>query len=86
MRANGANNSSAHTDHRVCACGRACARSLRGPVMRAHSVVIDRNFRSVPRRVDAPPVHSAGIDSDRIMLLRCGPALGWGVRLGSDEP
>ncbi|MFC5928269.1 GAF domain-containing protein [Cryobacterium melibiosiphilum] len=49
------------------------------PVMHVYSVVVERNFRSVPRPFDAPQVHSAGIDSDRILLLGCGPALGWGV-------
>ncbi|TFD48314.1 GAF domain-containing protein [Cryobacterium frigoriphilum] len=58
---------------------REIVRAMLVPVMRAYSVVVDRNFRSVPRPVDAPQVHSAGIDSDRILLLGCGPALGWGV-------
>ena len=54
-------------------------RPLLVPLMRAYSLVVARNFRSVPRPVDSPQAHSSGIDADRILLLGCGPAVGWGV-------
>lgn len=34
--------------------------------------------RDIPRPMDAPEAHSEGIDSDHVLLLGSGPAVGWG--------
>ena len=55
---------------------------LRGPmipVMRGYGALLGRRLAGIPRAVDVPEAHSAGIDSDRILLLGCGLAVGWGV-------
>ena len=49
------------------------------PVMRAWTTSLDRKFRGIPLPTDAPQAHSPGIDSDRILLVGGGPAVGWGV-------
>ena len=49
------------------------------PVLRVWAAVSERAFEAIPRPADAPQAHSAGIDSDRVLLLGSGPAVGWGV-------
>jgi len=49
------------------------------PVMRAWTASLDRKFRGIPLPTDAPQAHSPGIDSDRILIVGGGPAVGWGV-------
>lgn len=49
------------------------------PVMRVWAASLERDFQGAPRPHDIPQAHSAGIDSDRILLVGCGPAVGWGV-------
>jgi lysophospholipase L1-like esterase len=48
-------------------------------VMRAWSVGAVHRLEHVPRAQDAPQAHSAGIDSDRVLVFGAGPAAGWGV-------
>ena len=49
------------------------------PVMRAWTASLDRKFRGIPLPADAPQAHSPGIDSDRILIVGGGAAVGWGV-------
>jgi len=49
------------------------------PLMRAWTADVDRRFRGVPLPLDAPQAHSPGIDSDRILIVGGGSAVGWGV-------
>lgn len=49
------------------------------PVMRAWTATLDRKFRGIPLPTDAPQAHSPGLDSDRILIVGGGPAVGWGV-------
>ncbi|TFD88085.1 GAF domain-containing protein [Cryobacterium lactosi] len=49
------------------------------PVMRAWTTALERKFRGIPFPTDAPQAHSPGIDSDRILIVGGGPAVGWGV-------
>jgi hypothetical protein len=49
------------------------------PVMSAWATQKEREFGSIPRPTDAPHAHSAGVDSDRILVFGSGPAFGWGV-------
>ncbi len=49
------------------------------PLMRVWSASAQRQDRHLPRPNDAPQAHAAGIDSDRVLILGCGPAVGWGV-------
>lgn len=49
------------------------------PVMRVWVAAVDREFETVPRPMDAPRALSAGLDSDRVLIFGCGPAVGWGV-------
>ena len=49
------------------------------PVMLAWLGTLERRFRGVPVPADAPQAHSPGIDSDRILIVGGGPAIGWGV-------
>jgi hypothetical protein len=48
-------------------------------VMRAWTVAVLQGLGGVPRPGDAPQAHSAGVDSDRILVFGAGPAVGWGV-------
>jgi hypothetical protein len=50
------------------------------PLMRVWTAVVERQDRRLPRPSDAPQAHAPGIDSDRVLILGCGPAVGWGVR------
>lgn len=54
-------------------------RSALIPVMRGYGATLARRLQGIPCPVDAPEAHSAGIDSDRILLLGSGLAVGWGV-------
>lgn len=38
-----------------------------------------RNLSGVPRPTDDPRVHASGVNSDRILLVGSGAAVGWGV-------
>ncbi|MGO4784144.1 GAF domain-containing protein [Cryobacterium sp. W22_MBD10_FK3] len=49
------------------------------PVMRVWLAGLDRTFVGIPSPTDAPQAHSPGIDSDRILIVGGGPAVGWGV-------
>ncbi|SEM93893.1 GAF domain-containing protein [Cryobacterium sp. TMT1-3] len=49
------------------------------PLMRAWTASAERQDRHLPRPSDAPQAHAAGIDSDRVLILGSGPAVGWGV-------
>ena len=49
------------------------------PLMRAWSAAVMRGYDGVPRPRDTPRAHSAGNDSDRILIFGNGPAAGWGV-------
>ncbi|WEO76162.1 GDSL-type esterase/lipase family protein [Cryobacterium sp. SO2] len=49
------------------------------PVMRAWVTNLDRKFLGIPLPLDAPQAHSPGRDSDRILIVGGGPAVGWGV-------
>jgi hypothetical protein len=49
------------------------------PLMRLWTAAAERQDRHLPRPSDAPQAHAAGIDSDRVLILGCGPAVGWGV-------
>ena len=49
------------------------------PALRTWAVASERGFGTVPIPTDAPQAHSAGIDSDRILILGSGPAVGRGV-------
>ena len=48
------------------------------PLMRLW-VATARSQDHLPRPSDNPQAHAAGIDSDRVLILGCGPAIGWGV-------
>jgi hypothetical protein len=54
-------------------------RWLMVPVMRAWAANLERKFSAVPQPRDAPQAHSAGLDSDRILIVGGGIAVGWGV-------
>lgn len=49
------------------------------PVIRAWGVARELEFATIPRPMDAPQAHSAGLDSDRVLIVGSGPAAGWGV-------
>ena len=49
------------------------------PLMRVWTASAERQDRHLPRPSDAPQAHAAGIDSDRVLILGGGPAVGWGV-------
>ena len=49
------------------------------PLMRVWTTVAERQDRHLPRPSDVPQAHAPGIDSDRVLILGCGPAVGWGV-------
>ncbi|MBG6213002.1 MAG: GAF domain-containing protein [Cryobacterium sp.] len=49
------------------------------PLMRVWTASAERQDRHLPRPSDAPQAHAPGIDSDRVLILGCGPAVGWGV-------
>jgi hypothetical protein len=54
-------------------------RQLMIPAMRLWVALVERRFRGIPLPSDAPQAHSPGIDSDRILIVGGGPAVGWGV-------
>ena len=49
------------------------------PLMRWWVASVNRSIDSVPRPTDAPQVHAAGRDSDRVLIFGAGAAVGWGV-------
>ncbi|WP_104138236.1 GAF domain-containing protein [Cryobacterium sp. Y62] len=49
------------------------------PLMRVWTASAERADRHLPRPRDVPQAHAPGIDSDRVLILGCGPAVGWGV-------
>jgi lysophospholipase L1-like esterase len=49
------------------------------PLVRWWAASVDRSNDSLPRPMDVPQVHSAGHDSDRILVFGAGAAVGWGV-------
>ena len=49
------------------------------PLMRVWTASAERQDLTLPRPRDAPQAHAPGIDSDRVLILGCGPAVGWGV-------
>ncbi|TFD76961.1 GAF domain-containing protein [Cryobacterium fucosi] len=53
-------------------------RSL-APTMRAWAMAAEREFSNIPMPTDAPQAHSAGVDSDRVLIFGSGPAVGRGV-------
>jgi hypothetical protein len=50
------------------------------PLMRATAVAVGRVGIAVPRPADAPRGRAPGPNPYRVLLLGCGPAVGWGVR------
>ena len=49
------------------------------PLMRAWVASVEGELDSVPRPRDKTQVHAPGLDSDRVLLVGSGPAVGWGV-------
>jgi len=49
------------------------------PFMHFWAARVDSELLSVPRPRDIPQVHAPGVDSDRILVVGSGPAVGWGV-------
>ena len=49
------------------------------PLMRLLNYRIDRRLDELPKPIDAPHVHAAGIDPDRVLIFGSGPAVGYGV-------
>ncbi|TFC96255.1 MULTISPECIES: GAF domain-containing protein [Cryobacterium] len=49
------------------------------PVMRAWAAASERSLDAIPMPTDAPQAHSAGIDSDRVLIFGAGLAVGRGV-------
>lgn len=49
------------------------------PLMRGWVKNLERKFAGIPSPRDAPQVHSAGLDSARILIVGGGAAVGWGV-------
>lgn len=49
------------------------------PIMRAWVSAMERQLGKIPRPTDAPQAHSAGVDSDRILVFGSGVGVGWGV-------
>jgi hypothetical protein len=47
--------------------------------MRSRGLGILDSLTTVPRPRDEPRVHASGLDSDRVLLLGAGPAVGWGM-------
>jgi hypothetical protein len=47
--------------------------------MRFWVASVETELDAVPRPTDMPQVHAAGTDSDRILIVGSGPAVGWGV-------
>ncbi len=54
-------------------------RWLLAPSVRAWARTAEREFTNIPIPTDAPQAHAAGIDSDRVLILGSGPAVGRGV-------
>ena len=54
-------------------------RWLLAPGMRAWAAASERGFGAIPVPTDAPQAHSAGIDSDRVLIFGSGLAIGRGV-------
>ena len=54
-------------------------RWLMVPAMRVWVPAVERRFVRIPVPTDAPQAHSLGLDSDRILIVGGGPAVGWGV-------
>lgn len=52
---------------------------LLAPVMRGWAANLEQKFAGIPSPRDAPQVHSAGLDSARILIVGGGAAVGWGV-------
>ena len=49
------------------------------PLMRFWVASVEADLESVPRPTGIPQAHAPGIDSDRILIIGSGPAVGWGV-------
>ena len=49
------------------------------PLLSGWGQSILRNHSAVPRPTDDPRSHASGVDSDHILLLGAGAAVGWGV-------
>lgn len=49
------------------------------PVMRLLRLRVEQRLRQLPQPVDAPHVHAAGADPDRVLVFGSGPAVGFGV-------
>lgn len=49
------------------------------PLMRLWVASVDAELDAVPRPTDIPQVHAPGKDSDRILIVGSGAAVGWGV-------
>jgi GAF domain len=58
---------------------RRAAHPALAPVARMHAARLRRALASVPRPHDAPLGHARGHDVDRVLILGCGAAVGWGV-------
>lgn len=52
---------------------------LMRPFMRFWVASVESELDSVPRPRDIPQVHAPGADSDRLLIVGSGPAVGWGV-------
>ena len=55
------------------------SRWVSAPVLRAWVASKSGEVDRLPRPRDAPESHSAGVDSDRVLIFGGGPAVGWGV-------
>jgi len=49
------------------------------PFMHFWAAGVQSELAAVPRARDIPQVHAPGVDSDRILIVGSGPAVGWGV-------
>jgi lysophospholipase L1-like esterase len=49
------------------------------PLVRIWTAKANDGLAQVPRPTDAPRAHTMGLDSDRVLILGAGPAVGYGV-------
>lgn len=53
--------------------------SLFRPLVRSWAAAVEHDLESVARPIDAPRAVAEGVDSDRLLVIGSGPAVGWGV-------
>lgn len=49
------------------------------PVVKSWATAADLDLAGIARPIDSPRAVAAGVDSDRILVIGSGPAVGWGV-------